>query len=240
MLSEETLLKKIQQAPVPKHVAIIMDGNGRWAKKRGLPRILGHRAATESVRQTVRACGELGVQVLTLYTFSTENWSRPRAEINGLMRLLCTMLRKEVTELDNNGVRLQTIGRIHELPEKPQQELERAIEKLKHNHRLILNLALNYGGRQELVDAVRQILNAGIKTVDEKTLSDFLYTRGLPDPDLLIRTSGEQRISNFLIYQTAYTEFYGTPVLWPDFRKKDLYEAILDFQQRERRFGGTG
>ncbi|MBI3013074.1 MAG: isoprenyl transferase [Elusimicrobia bacterium] len=232
------LLQKIQPKEIPKHVAIIMDGNGRWAKKRGYPRILGHRAGTESVREIVRACGKIGVETLTLYTFSTENWARPKSEVNALMQLLCLTLRKEVKELDSAGVRLKIIGQTHLLPGNVQRELSQSMEKLKNNRGLTLVLALNYGGRQEILEAVNRILVSGQKKVDEKSFSKFLYTQDLRDPDLIIRTSGEQRISNFLIYQSAYSEFYTTPVLWPDFKKKDFYEAILDYQNRERRFGG--
>ncbi len=239
MSKEENLLKKISGKELPKHVAIIMDGNGRWAKKRGLPRIFGHRAGTKSVKEAVRTSGQLGIEILTLYTFSTENWARPRAEVNALMELLCRMLRKEADELDRSNVRLCAIGRVNELPEAVQKYLDRAIHRLKKNTGLILNLALNYGGRQEIVDAVNNILLEKIKKVDETTFGRFLYTRELKDPDLVIRTSGEQRISNFLIYQTAYSEYYSTPVLWPDFRSIDLYEAIDEYQQRERRFGSA-
>lgn len=234
---EEELRLKIDLAKLPQHIAIIMDGNGRWAKKRGLPRIFGHRAGTESVRETVRACAELGLQALTLFAFSTENWSRPRTEVKALMRLLCTTLRREVAELDKNHVRLSAIGRIGDLQKEVQQELKNAIKKLEHNQGLHLTLALNYGGRQELLDAMNKILRSGVKKLDENTFRQYLYTHGLRDPDLLIRTSGEMRISNFLLFQTAYSEFYSTPTLWPDFRRKDLYESILEYQARERRFG---
>lgn len=239
MSKEEELLAKIDLTKLPQHIAIIMDGNGRWAKKRGLPRIFGHRAGTESVREVVRACGELKIETLTLYAFSTENWSRPEKEVNALMHLLAGTLRKEVAELDRNHVQLRAIGRIQQLPKEVQSELTRAMKKLEHHQGLVLNLALNYGGRQEIVDAVNKIIKAGAPQVDETTLREFLYTKGLRDPDLLIRTSGEQRISNFLIYQTAYSEFCTVQTLWPDFRKKDLYEAILEYQRRERRFGST-
>ncbi len=239
MSTEEHLLAKFRKNPLPRHVAIIMDGNGRWAKKRGFPRIYGHRAGSETVRRMVEACGELGVEVLTLYAFSTENWRRPRLEVDALMKLLCMKLNSEAEELNKKGVRLQTIGRTRDLPESVQAELKKTIQKLEHNRGLILNLALNYGGRQEIVDAVNQILKSGVKKIDEEAFSEALYTRGLSDPDLLIRTSGEQRISNFLLYQTAYSEFYVTPVLWPDFKKEHLYEAIFAYQNRERRFGGT-
>lgn len=236
---EEKLFEEVKQKALPNHIAIIMDGNGRWAKKRGLPRIMGHRVGTQRVREIVQACGDLKLEVLTLYTFSTENWIRPPAEINALMQLLCLMLRKEIRDLDKNNVQLRAIGRIHALPKKVKIDLERAMEKLSQNDGLILNLALNYGGRQEIVDAVNELIGCGIKKVDEKSFGHFLYTRKLRDPDLLIRTSGEQRISNFLIYQTAYSEFYTTKTLWPDFHKVDLYKAILEYQKRDRRFGGT-
>lgn len=224
---------------IPKHIAIIMDGNGRWAKKRGLPRIFGHREGSKSVREIVTVCGELKVKALTLYAFSTENWSRPKKEIDALMSLLVTMLKKEVKDLNQKNVRLQAIGRIHELSEKVQRELKNAIHSLRLNQGLILNLALNYGGRQEIVDAVNQLIKEGCQKIDEKILSEYLYTKDLPDPDLVIRTSGEQRISNFLLYQIAYAEFYSTSVLWPDFRRDHLLFAIQEFQKRERRFGGT-
>ena len=216
-----------------------MDGNGRWARKWGLPRIFGHRAGTKSVKEAVKVCGELGIEALTLYAFSTENWSRPKAEVGALMGLLSKMLSTEVDELDGSGVRLMTVGRTRELPQKVRDELGKAIEKLKSNKGLILNLALNYGGRQEIVDAVNEVLRTGVKKVDERSFSSHLYTAGLPDPDLMIRTSGEMRISNFLLYQLAYAELYVTPVLWPDFRRAHLYDAIADFQSRERRFGGA-
>ncbi len=239
MSSKETLLKEIQQKEIPQHIAIIMDGNGRWAKKRGMPRIYGHRAGTQSVKEVVKACGELKIKILTLYTFSTENWSRPLTEVNALMGLLCTMLKREVAELDKSGVSLESIGRTEELSEKVQKELKIAKEKLRHNRGkgLLLNLALNYGGRQEILDAANQILKSGLKTVDEIKFREFLYTGPMADPDLVIRTSGEERLSNFLIFQAAYAEFYVTKVLWPDFRKEQLYDAIADYQNRERRFG---
>lgn len=233
----EELKYRIDLTKLPQHIAIIMDGNGRWAQQRGLPRIFGHRAGTESVREIVRACGELGLQALTLFAFSTENWSRPKTEVNSLMRLLCASLRREVPELNKFRVRLSAIGRISELPRQVYQELKSAIKKLEQNEGLHLTLALNYGGRQELLDAVNKILRSGIKAVDETTFRRYLYTNGMRDPDLLIRTSGELRLSNFLLFQTAYTEFVSTPTFWPDFRRKELYEAILEYQSRQRRFG---
>ena len=232
-------LLSLKEKPLPRHIAVIMDGNGRWAKKRGLPRIFGHRAGTKSVKEAVKVCGELGITALTLYAFSTENWSRPKAEVGALMGLLSKMLSSEVDELDKSGVRLKAVGRLNELPQRVQDDLNRAIEKLKSNKGLTLNLALNYGGRQEITDAVNELLKSGVKKVDEKSFSNHLYTAGLPDPDLMIRTSGEMRISNFLLYQLAYAELYVTPVLWPDFRREHLMKAIADFQARERRFGGA-
>ncbi|MEK9145746.1 MAG: isoprenyl transferase [Elusimicrobiota bacterium] len=223
---------------VPAHVAIIMDGNGRWAKARGLPRAAGHKAGVESVRAAVRACGEFGVKVLTLYSFSTENWLRPKEEVGELMRLLCWALRREATELDKNGVRLMTSGRIEGLPPEVRAELARAGERLKDNKGLLLNLALNYGARAEIVDAVNALLKEGAGEVTEESIGGRLYTAGLPDPDLVIRTSGEMRISNFLLWQIAYSELYVTPVHWPDFRKEHLGEAIEEYRRRERRFGG--
>lgn len=239
MNKEEALRLKIIEDKIPRHIAVIMDGNGRWAKQRGMPRIYGHRAGTESVREAVRVSGELGVEILTLYTFSTENWTRPAAEVGALMGLLSKMLKTEADELNKSNVKLHTIGRTEALPKNVQKELHGAIDTLKNNTGLLLNLALNYGGRQEIVDAVNQIIKSGLQKIDEKIFEKFLYTHGLKEPDLVIRTSGEQRISNFLLYQTAYSEYYSTPVLWPDFRRIHLYQAILEYQQRERRFGAA-
>lgn len=229
----------ISKGLMPRHVAIIMDGNGRWAHKRAMPRIFGHRQGAQSVRKIVRACGELGIKALTLYAFSTENWSRPQTEVSGLMNLLSNTLRSEVHELNENNVQLRAIGRLEQLPPQVQQELQNAIEKLAGNNGLILTLALNYGGRQEIIDAVNKALASGQTHLDEENFKQFLYTQGLPDPDLVIRTSGEQRISNFLLYQAAYAEFYTTPVPWPEFDKDALLSAIGEFQKRERRFGGA-
>lgn len=222
---------------LPRHIAIIMDGNGRWARKKGLPRLAGHHEGINSVRDIVRACGELGIEVLTLYTFSLENWNRPRKEVFGLMRLLLKTIRREVDELDSNNVKVITIGNLADLPEYARRGMENAIERTKDNTGLILNLALSYSSRKEILDAVRRIVEEGKREVDEQTFSGHLYTAGLPDPDLLIRTSGELRISNFLLWQLAYTEIYVTDVLWPDFRREELYKAVEDYQQRERRFG---
>ena len=226
---------------LPRHIAIIMDGNGRWARMRGLDRIEGHKAGRESVRDIVRACGELGIEVLTLYAFSVENWRRPRREVWALMRLLRDALYEEIEELDRNNVRLMAIGRLDGLPKASREALFWAMKRTEDNTGLVLNLALNYGGRVEIVDAVRRILEEGYKPedVDEAVFSAHLYTAGLPDPDLLIRTSGELRVSNFLLWQMAYTEIWVTDVLWPDFRREHLYQAIEAYQQRERRFGMT-
>ena len=222
-----------------------MDGNGRWAKRRGLPRIFGHRAGIESVRDVVRTCSDLGVEYLTLYTFSSENWRRPSDEVQALMSMLKRMLKKEVDDLNRRNVRIKAIGRIKRLPEDVQEELKKAIEKTKNNTGLKLYLALSYGGRAEIIDAFKKAykrISSGELTIDdlnEENFYQFLYDPELPDPDLLIRTSGEMRISNFLLWQIAYTEIYITPTLWPDFRKDDLLEAIEDFSRRERRFGGV-
>lgn len=222
---------------LPQHIAIIMDGNGRWAKKRGLPRMAGHREGINSVRDIVETCGQLGVKVLTLYTFSLENWRRPRMEVSALMGLLVRTINKEVEDLNRNNVKVQTLGHLDDLPEKARKGMLQAIGKTRNNTGLVLNLALSYGARQEIVEAVKQILDKPPKELTEQTISSHLYTSGLPDPDLLIRTSGEFRISNFLLWQLAYTEIVVTDVLWPDFRRKELYKAIIDYQSRERRFG---
>lgn len=229
---------------IPRHVAIIMDGNGRWAKQRGLPRIFGHRAGIESVRDVVRTCSEIGVEYLTLYTFSSENWRRPPDEVKSLMFMLKRMLRREVDDLSRRNVRMRAIGRVDQLPDDVREELGRAIEKTKDNNGLKLYLALSYSGRAEIIDAFKKIyalINQGKMSIDdlsEENFPKFLYDPELPDPDLLIRTSGEMRISNFLLWQIAYTEIYITPTLWPDFRKDELLKAIEDYGHRERRFGG--
>jgi undecaprenyl diphosphate synthase len=243
-LDEQATLERIvARGNVPAHVAIIMDGNGRWARRRGLPRVEGHREGINSVREVVRAAGEIGVKVLTLYTFSTENWNRPRSEVSALMRLLLKTIRGEVEELDRNNVRLMTIGRLQDLPFAARRGMERAMQQLKNNTGLTLNLALSYSSRREILDAIRLIaadVRAGrlsAEAIDEEVVSRYLDTRDIPDPDLLIRTSGEMRISNFLLWQLAYTELYVTDVLWPDFRRREFFEAIEDYQRRERRFG---
>jgi undecaprenyl diphosphate synthase len=223
---------------LPRHIAIIMDGNGRWAKAQGLPRVAGHKSGVESVRAAVRAAGELGVEALTLYSFSTENWLRPKEEVSELMRLLGWALKGETKELDKNNVRLMASGRLAGLPESVRTQLDKSIKFLSKNDGLILNLALNYGSRAEIVDAVNALIKDGVKEVSEEEISGQLYTAGLPDPDLVIRTSGEMRISNFLLWQMAYAEFYVTPIHWPEFRKPHLIAAIKDFQGRNRRFGG--
>ena len=233
-------LARIDRARLPQHVAIIMDGNGRWARKRGLPRLMGHRAGVKSVREAVETAASLGLRVLTLYAFSSENWSRPRAEVQALMRLLREYLRKEVRELNDQNIRLEAIGRVDALPEAARKELDRAREATRKNTGLILVLALNYGGRQEIVEAIRRIPPAVRAEIDERRFSQFLDTAAYPDPELLIRTSGEMRLSNFLLWQAAYTELWVTDVLWPDFRKRHFHEALIDYQKRERRFGGLG
>jgi undecaprenyl diphosphate synthase len=228
---------------LPRHVAIIMDGNGRWAKQRGLPRIEGHRAGSESVREIVRTAGQAGVEYLTLYAFSVENWNRPKAEVTALMRLLEFYLRAEVAELDRNNVRLTAIGRLHELPLRAQQQLQKSIDALRHNTGLTLVLALSYGSRAEIVDAVRGIARAvktghcDISDINETLIAQHLYTHSIPDPDLLIRTSGEMRVSNFLLWQISYAELYVTPTLWPEFRRAEFLKAIEDYSTRQRRFG---
>lgn len=239
-------MKLTNPEKIPGHIAIIMDGNGRWAQQRSLPRIAGHKQGVESVRAVVEACREAGISVLTLYAFSRENWSRPKWEVKALMQLLGRYLKSEIEALKKNGIALRVIGDIKQLPEKLQQQLLQAIAYTKDNKEMTLNVALSYSGRAEIIRAVRQmgesILNKtlSLDDISETTFENYLYTRGLPDPDLLIRTSGEYRLSDFLIYQVAYTELYVTPTLWPDFRKKHLMAAIQEFQKRERRFGLTG
>jgi undecaprenyl diphosphate synthase len=231
---------------LPKHVAIIMDGNGRWAKARSLGRIRGHEAGADSVREIVRANRELGIAFLTLYAFSEENWKRPKYEIQALMGLLKRFLKSELQEMLENGIRFQAIGRIHKLPNDVRKALQKTVEKTAMNKDMVLTLALSYGGRQEICDTVQELgrkIEAGELTsqeITEELFSKSLYTSGMPDPDLLIRTSGEFRISNFLLWQLAYTEIYNTPTYWPDFRKEAYYEALEDYEKRERRFGATG
>ncbi|NQY28125.1 MAG: isoprenyl transferase [Flavobacteriaceae bacterium] len=240
-----SFLKQIDTDNVPKHVAIIMDGNGRWAKKRGLLRIFGHERGAKAVRETIEAAGESGISHLTLYAFSTENWNRPKNEVDKLMNLLVSSLKKEFKTLHKNEIKLCAIGNLEELPPKAYKELSEVIEKTKNNKKLVLTLALSYGSRNEIVKAVKEIAEKvknniiSVENIDDSIINEHLYTRNLPDVDLLIRTSGEQRISNFLLWQIAYAELYFTDVLWPDFKKEDLYRAILNYQNRERRFGKT-
>jgi undecaprenyl diphosphate synthase len=245
-LSKDSLeLKKkiLKKGNLPAHVAIIMDGNGRWAKRRGLPRTAGHKAGVKTVKRIVRAAGDIDISILTLFTFSRENWKRPKYEVSSIMKLLYETTKREMDELNKNNVKLITTGRIEELPSEKREILESAKNRTKDNTGLILNLALNYGGRTEILDAMKKfaldVKKGRIEPDDlnEVTFSAYLYTKDLPDPDLLIRTSGEMRISNFLLWQTSYTELYVTDVLWPNFTVKDFYQAIWDYQNRERRFG---
>lgn len=224
---------------VPRHVAVIMDGNGRWAKARGLPRLAGHRAGTENLRPILEACVDFGIDILTIWAFSTENWRRPEAEVKGLLRILERMIKRELQELHKNGVRLCHIGRLDRLPKRLQAQVLDAVELTKDNKRIILNVAFDYGGRAEIVQAVQQILRAGIpaEEVNEDLLSQYMYTAGQPDPDLIIRTGGELRTSGFMLWQSAYTEYYIPPTFWPDFGREELYQALVAYGQRERRFG---
>jgi undecaprenyl diphosphate synthase len=239
------LLQQINKERLPRHIAIIMDGNGRWAKEQGQDRLFGHYHGVESVRNIVEGCAELGIQYLTLYAFSTENWDRPQYEVVGLMELLVTTIRNEVENLSKNNIRLHVIGDLNMLPAYAKKELNEALAITKENAGLNLVMALSYSGRWELLNAVKNIAwevkngNLNVEEIDQDTLQQHLCTSGFPDPELMIRTSGEYRISNFLLYQLAYAELYFTNVRWPDFRKQNLYEAIIDYQHRERRFGKT-
>lgn len=241
---DEQLLNQIDFSRLPRHIAVIMDGNGRWANRRFLPRVAGHRAGVEAVRAKVDTCARLGIQALTLYAFSVENWKRPPFEIEALMTFLKEYLRKELDNIHKENIRFQTIGRMKELDESVQFELRSAIHKTANNTGMTLNVALNYGGRVELVDAFRQLMTACERegrspdSITDADISRHLYTCDLPDPDLLIRTSGEMRVSNFLLWQIAYAEIYVTDTLWPDFRRPDVFAAIVDYQKRDRRFGG--
>ena len=240
------LLSQVDFARLPRHIAIIMDGNGRWARRRRLPRMAGHRAGAQAVRDAVETCSRLGVRALTLYAFSTENWKRPRMEIDTLMDLLREYIRRELAEIHRNNIRLQILGRYEQLPIEVQHDLEDALRQTASNTGMVLNVALNYSARAELVDAFNSILQDlrengdPLRKITEQTISEHLYTRGLPDPDLLIRTSGEMRVSNFLLWQIAYAEIWVTDTCWPDFSRRHLLQAILDFQKRERRYGGLG
>jgi len=241
---DELLLNQIDFNRLPRHIAVIMDGNGRWAKRRHLPRVAGHRAGVEAVRSTVDTSARLGIEALTLYAFSVENWKRPPFEIEALMTFLKEYLRKELDNIHRNNIRFQTIGRTDELDESVQFELRSAVHRTAQNTGMVLSVALNYGGRVEIVDAVRALYDECLReqrdpsTITESDIERHLYTTGLPDPDLLIRTSGEMRISNFLLWQIAYSEIYLTEMLWPDFRRPDLFAAIIDYQRRDRRYGG--
>lgn len=239
------LKNQLKTSKLPKHIAIIMDGNGRWAKEKGKLRVFGHKNGVTAVRETVEAAAEIGIEVLTLYAFSTENWNRPKLEVEILMTLLVTSLKKELKLLQKNNISLRAIGNIASLPKKTQKVLAEVIEKTKNNTHLILNLALSYSSKEEIVNAFKKISKKivnnelSIEEIDENVINNHLYTRNLPNVDLVIRTSGEKRISNFLLWQIAYAEFYFTPIYWPDFKKQNFYKAILDYQQRERRFGKT-
>ena len=237
---DERLVRQIALDRLPVHVAIIMDGNGRWAAQRHLPRVEGHRAGIDAVRDTVETAARLGIRVLTLYAFSVENWKRPRAEVTTLMLLLKRYLRSELNTLLRNDIRFNVIGRMHELGSDVQDELQLAMTRTRENGGMLFNLALNYGGRAEIVDAARRAIASGVAPgeLDESRFASFLYTAGQPDPDLLIRTSGEMRVSNYLLWQIAYAEIYVTDTLWPDFRRHHLLEAVLAYQKRERRYGG--
>lgn len=243
-LTEEEMLNILDRSRLPKHVAIIMDGNGRWARDRGLPRISGHRAGITATKMVMEDCHSLGIKILTLFAFSVENWKRPKREISALMDLLKRYLREESCKLVENDIQFRAIGRIDELPYSVQKEIDVATQMTKHGKKMILNVALNYSGRIDIIDAINRVIidiqEGRLKKdeISEDVLSRYLYTEGLPDPDLLIRTSGEERISNFLLWQIAYTEFFVTSVYWPDFRKRDLLEALVDYQKRKRRFGG--
>jgi len=236
---------EILKNKVPSHIAVIMDGNGRWAKQKGKPRVFGHKNGVNSVKEVIDGCGELGVKFLTLYAFSTENWNRPALEVKTLMTLLVSSLKKELAELQKNNIRLITLGNINDLPKNVQKELKEVIKKTEKNTALTLSLALSYGSREEIVNVIKNISKKvvnneiNIEEIDENIINNHLYTFSLPDVDFLIRTSGEKRISNFLLWQIAYAELYFTKVLWPDFKKENLYNAILDYQNRERRFGKT-
>ncbi len=239
------LKEDIDIAKLPKHLAIIMDGNGRWAKSRGLIRTLGHESGTKSVKEIIKSCSVIGIEYLTLYAFSTENWNRPKIEVDTLMKLLVRSLRKELDLLQKHNVKLNTIGNLEKLPHSAQKELSDVIEKTKNNTTMTLTLALNYGAREELVTAIKKISDKvknniiSSDSIDDSIINEHLYTQNLPEVDLLIRTSGEHRISNFLLWQIAYAELYFTDILWPDFNEQNLYEAIISYQKRERRFGKT-
>ena len=237
---DEMLAREVNFERLPAHIAVIMDGNGRWAAQRHLPRVEGHRAGIDAVRETVETAARLGIRVLTLYAFSVENWKRPPTEVSTLMLLLKRYLRSELNTLLRNDIRFRVIGRTEDLAPDVQDELQQAIDRTANNGGMLFNIALNYGGRAEIVDAARRVIAAGIRPedLDERRFASFLYTAGQPDPDLLIRTSGEMRVSNYLLWQIAYAEIYVTDTLWPDFRRRHLLDAVLAYQKRERRYGG--
>lgn len=243
-LDNKELLAKIDIKRLPRHIGIIMDGNGRWAKERSLPRNFGHQEGMERVIEVVENASQLGIEYLTLYAFSTENWKRPVTEIEGLMKILVLYIKQQLDRLHNNNIKINILGDISKLPDYPRKEVERAVDKTKDNTKMTLNIALNYGGRDEIIRGIKAYLKdvkLGIiteKDLDTETFSNYLYTKNQPDPDLLIRPSGELRLSNFLLYQVAYTEFWFSDVLWPDFHQRELYLAIIDYQSRDRRFGG--
>jgi undecaprenyl diphosphate synthase len=245
MEEKKDLLELVDRSKLPQHIAIIMDGNGRWAQQRGEHRVFGHQNGVDSVRETAEAAAEIGVRYLTLYAFSTENWNRPKEEVNALMHLLVITINNEIKTLNDNNIRLRAMGNLHCLDKKVKEELNEALEKTSQNTRMDLVLALSYSGRWEIVEAAKSIArevkdgSLSVEKINEMMFAKYLNLPDVPEPELLIRTSGEYRISNFLMWQTAYTELYFTQKLWPDFRKNDLYEAIIDFQQRERRFGKT-
>lgn len=245
MKSETPDIKLVKNGIVPNHIAIIMDGNGRWAKKKGAMRIFGHQNAITSVREVTEACAELGVKFLTLYAFSTENWSRPKIEVEALMQLLVSTIKSEIHTLQKNNIRLNVIGNKYSLPKNCINELEKAMEETKNNTHMVLNLALSYGSKEEIVQAIKSIASdykndkITLEDINSDFIGKYLFTSGMPDPELMIRTSGEQRLSNFLLWQLAYAEFYFIDVLWPDFRKEHLVEAVVNYQNRERRFGKT-
>ena len=244
-INKMNLLQNIDSTRLPKHLAIIMDGNGRWAKQQGLLRALGHQSGTKSVKVIIESCAKLGIEFLTLYAFSTENWNRPKLEVETLMKVLINSLKKELKTLQQNNIKLNAIGNLEKLPTSAQRELLDVIDKTKNNTQMTLTLALSYGSREELVNVVRNICTKvknniiSLDDIDDSIINEHLYTQNLPDVDLLIRTSGEHRISNFLLWQIAYAELYFTDILWPDFKEQDLYEAIISYQKRERRFGKT-
>jgi len=241
----QDLKDEIAKNNVPNHIAIIMDGNGRWAKLKGKPRVFGHKNGITSVRQVIEGCAEIGINYLTLYAFSTENWNRPKLEVKTLMALLVSSLKKELKTLQKNNIKLNTIGNLESLPKKAQKELTEVIEKTKNNSTLTLTLALSYGSREEIVNVIKNISKKvvnnelRVEEINEKIINNHLYTFSLPDVDFMIRTSGEKRISNFLLWQMAYAELYFTDTFWPDFRKENLFKAVLEYQNRERRFGKT-